>query len=370
MDITSKILRRGDVTHRCFLEAIFKQHLEDANASIQKNADSCLTVLTVAHIKEVRIMARKQSIENLFHTNLKDKICFGQSKHSDKIGLGFGESTYKIYSYDTYNTYLKECLQYSKWLETEKDLRKTDDISKTEQYVKEYLQTRLDSGISIYTIKMERSALGMLYSKQIDFEIPIRDNKNITRSRRPTEGDKHYSENGKYKDVFILGRATGGRRSDLLKLTTNSFLEKDGHLYVRFEQSKGGRNRLTYVREEYAQEIKDIIQKTRENSKEKIFDRIPGRIDVHSLRREYCKGLYAEIKDNKGLRDDILKNYPPRCEYKTQKDKDGNRHTREIQRDYYKDRDGNIYNRDDIYLCSQCLGHNRLDVSITHYLKS
>lgn len=152
-------------------------------------------------------------------------------------------------------------------------------------------------------------------------------------------------------------------------MTINSFVEKDGHLYVQFDKSKGGRDRLTYVRGEYEKEIRNIIQKARDEGRTKIFEKIPQKIDAHSLRREYCKGLYEEIKDNPKLRDDILKNYPPRHEYKTQTDKNGNSCTQEIQRDFYKDRDGNVYNRDDIYVCSQCLGHNRLDVSITHYLK-
>lgn len=317
-------------------------------------------------------MARKQNIENLIHTNLKDKIAFGQSKHMDKTNqnLTFGESTYKIYSYNTYNTYLKECSQYAKWLESEKGIKKTDNINKTEEYVKEYLQYRQEQKVSVYTLKLERAALGMLYCKKIDYELPVRDSKDITRSRLSVEGDRHYSENGKYKDVFTLGKGTGGRRCDLEKLTTDSFLEKDGHLYVRFDKSKGGRDRLTYVREEYRQEIQNIIQKTKEEGRTKLLEKIPQRIDVHGLRREYCKGLYMDIKDNRELRDDILRNYPERHEYKTQKDENGNSYTKEIKRNYYKDRDGNMYDRDDIYACSQCLGHNRLDVSITHYLKS
>lgn len=317
-------------------------------------------------------MGRKQNIENLFHTNLKDKISFGESKHLDKVNqnLNFGESTYRIYSYSTYNTYLKECLQYARWLETEKGIKKTDDIVKTEQYVKEYLRYKQEQEVSVYTLKLERAALGMLFGKKIDYELPNRDSKNITRSRLEVENDKHYSHDGKYKDVFIMGEGTGGRRSDLSKLTVNDFIERDGHLYVSFTQSKGGRDRLTYVRNEHEKEIRDIIQKAKDEGRTRIFEKIPQRIDIHGLRREYCKGLYEEIKDNQKLRDDILKNYAPRCEYKTQKDKDGNSHTQEIQRDFYRDRDGNTYNRDDIYVCSQCLGHNRLDVSITHYLKS
>lgn len=199
----------------------------------------------------------------------------------------------------------------------------------------------------------------MLYCKKIDYELPVRDSKDITRSRLETEGDKHYARGGKYKDVFTMGIATGGRRSDLSKLTINDFIQKDGHLYVNFTQSKGGRDRLTYVRSEYEKEIRDIIQKAKDEGRTRIFEKIPQRIDIHGLRREYCRGLYMEIKDNQELRDDILKNYPPRHEYKTQKDRDGNSYTQEIKSDTYKDRDGNVYDRNDIYVCSQCLGHNR-----------
>lgn len=314
-------------------------------------------------------MARRQSIENIFHTNLKNKIAFGQSKHADKADLGFGQSTYKIYSYGTYNTYLKECNQYAKWLEREKGIKKTDDIAKTEQYAKEYLQSRLDASCSIWTVKMERSALGMLYGKRIELQMPIRNTRNITRSRLETESDKHYSREGKYHDIFVMAAATSCRRCDLKALKTDCLVEKDGHLYVKIDQSKGGRDRLSYVRAEYAEEVKNIIENRNRAGYDKVFDKIPQKIDIHSLRREYCQGLYNEIKDNKELRDEILKNYQPRKELKTQKDRDGNTYTKEIQRDYYKDRNGNIYNRDDIYCCSQCLGHNRLDVSITHYLK-
>lgn len=312
-------------------------------------------------------MARKQSVSNLIHTNLKDRISFGQSKHAAKAGLGFGVSTYKIYSYETYNTYLKECLQYAKWLE-DNGMKKTDSIEKTEQYAQEYLRHREEEGVSVYTLKMERSALGMLYGKTIDYKLPIRNSENITRSRREVENDRHYSRTGKYKDVFTVALATGCRRSDLKKLTPSSFVEKDGHLYVKIEQSKGGRDRIAYVLDEYRNEVENIIQSRQGQTK--IFDKIPQKIDVHGLRREYCQNLYNEIKDNKELRSDILKNYPVRHEYKIQKDKDGNTYTKEIESTTYRDRDGNIYDRDDVYVCSQCLGHNRLDVSITHYLKS
>lgn len=314
-------------------------------------------------------MAKKQTIEHLIHNELVSKIAFGESKHEDKKSLTFGESSYKIYSYSTYETYLKETTAYACWLREEKGISKSVDLSRTEQYAEEYLQSRLDNGISVYTLKMERSALAMLYSKQINFALPVRDNKAITRSRKETSNDRHYSRVGKYKDVFVMALATGGRRKDLINLRTSDLVEISGNLYISFKGSKGGRNRLSPVRQEYVNEVREIFLKSQTEGKKKVFDKIPKKIDIHALRREYAKNLYKDILANPALRDEYLKQYPVRSEYKTQKDKNGITYTKEIKTKTYKDRDGNIYSREDLYVISQALGHNRIDTSITHYLK-
>lgn len=314
-------------------------------------------------------MAKKQTIQHLIHNELVSKIAFGESKHADKKTLEFGGSSYKIYSYSTYETYLKEATAYACWLKEEKGISKVVDLSETEQYVKEYLQHRLDNGISVYTLKMERSALSMLYGKSIKFDLPIRDNKAIKRSRKETSNDRHYSREGKYKDVFTMGIATGGRRKDLKNLRTSDLVEINGNFYISFKGSKGGRNRLSPVRQEYVNEVREIFLKRQAEGKEKVFDIIPNKIDIHSLRREYAKNLYKDILANPALRDEYLKQYPVRSEYKTQKDKSGNVYTKKIRTNTYKDRDGNTYDRNDLYVISQALGHNRIDTSITHYLK-
>ena len=62
-------------------------------------------------------MGRK-TISNQIHSALADKIAFGESKHLDKIEqeTTFGKSTYKIYSFSTYDTYNKVGREYGKWL--------------------------------------------------------------------------------------------------------------------------------------------------------------------------------------------------------------------------------------------------------------
>jgi len=320
-------------------------------------------------IRKRYLMAKKRTVENVIHSALKNKIAFGQSKHEDKKQLGFGKSNYKIYSYSTYNTYLKECNSYAQWLKEEKGINTIKDLQETEKHAAEYLQHRLNNGASIYTVKMEKAALGMLYSHTIDIDLPKRDNKNITRSRLKCKNDSHYSRNGIYKNVFTIALATGCRRCDLKKLKTDCLVERNGNLYIKINGSKGGRDRLAYVRREYTSEVRKIVSERQKDGYKTVFNKIPPKIDIHSLRREYCQKLYKEIEKNPQLRDTILKEYPKRMEYKFKKDKDGNTRKQEIKSNFYKDSDGNIWERDTIYVLSQCLGHNRLDVTITHYLK-
>lgn len=317
--------------------------------------------------------AKKQKTSILIVGNLKDKIAFGQSKYQAKkeAGLTFGQSTYKIYSEETYCTYKKQCLNFANWLKEEKGINKIRDLEEVKPYAKEFIEDRIEKGYSAWTVKTSRSALGMLYGETIKVDkMPVRTPKNIQRSREETKNDKYISRDGKYKDVFTVCLATGGRRKDVTKLSPHNFTEINGKLYVFFGKSKGGRDRLTPVLEKYEQEVRDIIKQAKEDGKTKLFNHIPKEIDVHGLRREYCQGLYDEIKDNKELRDKILENYPPRKELKTQKDKDGNTYTKEIKSDTYRDREGNVWKRDDIYVLSQALGHNRLNISVTHYLKN
>lgn len=299
-------------------------------------------------------MGRK-TIANQIHSSLAIKIAFGESKHLDKMEQEnkFGNSTYKIYSFDTYDTYRKVGKEYARWL-INKGV-KYDKLSDTEHYAKEYIETRLIDGKSLYTLKMERSALGMIYGHSLDIPLPVRHSKDVKRSRHETVNDKHISRNGKYKDIFIVVTATGCRRCDVKNLNVNSLIEKDGRYFIKIQQSKGGRDRLAPVLPDKVEEIKQIFEQARDNGKIKLFKHIPKEIDVHGLRREYAQKLYLSITNDKSLRDKYLTYYPKRHE--------------NVKSDFYRDREGNVFERDTVYVVSQALGHNRIDTSITAYLK-
>ncbi|GFI45601.1 hypothetical protein IMSAGC019_00913 [Lachnospiraceae bacterium] len=312
-------------------------------------------------------MQRKQDIHWLIKRNLVNKISFGNSKHEAKKDLDFGQSSYQIYAKTTYDTYKKECLKFADWLQSEKGIKRIKEIDDIKPYAQEYLQSRLDKGCSVWTVKMEKSALGMLYNEPIKFDMPKRDINNITRSRH--DRNSHFSRDGKYHDVYVIALATGGRRADIAGLKPDDFKMQDGKLYVDFERSKGGRSRFTYVREEYTEEVFKIVQKAKESGQDKVLEEVPSNMDIHALRKEYAYSLYQDIQKDSELRTFLLNHEPPRKEYRTSVNKDGMKVTKEVQRDIYKDRDGNIFKRDDIYIISRMLGHNRIDTAICHYLK-
>ncbi len=250
-------------------------------------------------------MSRK-TIANQIHSSLANKIAYEESKHTDKIEQEkkFGESTYKIYSFGTYDTYRKVGEEYSRWL-ADKGV-KYGSLAQTEHYAKEYIETRLNDEKSLYTLKMERSALGMIYGHSIDIPLPIRHNEDVKRNRYKTANDKHISRTGKYKDVFTMVTTTGCRRCDVKNLTVNSLIEKDGRYFLDIRKSKGGRDRIAPVLPDKVKEVKAIINRAKENEQHKLFKHIPKEIDVHGLRREYAQALYSTLKHDRSLRDEYL----------------------------------------------------------------
>lgn len=108
-----------------------------------------------------------------------------------------------------------------------------------------------------------------------------------------------------------LAKATGCRRCDISKIRPCDFrIDEKGNLWLDIHKSIG--------------RIQEIIKDLEPNKK--IFSHIHAQADIHAYRGEFARALYHEIVNNNNFRDDV-------------------------------------------YCVSQALGHNRLDVTITHYFK-
>lgn len=287
---------------------------------------------------------------------LASQIRFGQSKHAAKVGEGrrFGDQMAGIHSHSTFKAYTKAIRGFIDYAEERLDqmgcthrvhLRDLKDLAIA------YLDSRRDE-VSGYTLSLDKSALKRIY-RDLEYQIPSRSGEEITRSRREAVRDRHFSES-RNSDLVEICRSTGGRREDIEKLCRGSFFEdkETGRLFVRFEQSKGGRTRETPVLN--ADRVREIIAQRTDEPRDRLFERVHGAADVHGYRREYARTLYQELQRDREFRQDLERFYkikPTAREY--------------IVRDGSRER----YDRDSMGIVSQSLGHNRIDTTIRNYIK-
>lgn len=306
------------------------------------------------------------ALRNQIKHTLESKSRIGESRHAAKAELReregenyhFGQAVDTIHSLKTFRTYQEHCDRFAQWCIENKGVSKYATLEKIERYAPEYLAEKEREGLSLYSLKAYKSALGKLYGHEIEHKFKEqRTYDKITRSRQEAERDKHFSEE-RNKDLVTICRATGGRREDIAKLSPDKFFsDRNGTMWVRFEQSKGGRDRVTPVLPQYKDQVKEILQ-SRENPHAPIFDHIHGAADVHGYRREYARALYNYVKENPAEREKYAERYPERRE-----DVKGDTYYSHSKEHPFKGK------RDDVYIVSQALGHNRLEVTVNHYLK-
>ena len=298
----------------------------------------------------------RSSIKKQFYGALLARSAFGESKKEarSKAGLKFGESDYKIHSYSTFNDYRAVSVDFAEYLVQERKFTSHFPVSQInlKQEAEKYLISRCEKGLSAWTLKKERSALSMLLGEKLEIELPKRDKAEITRSRGTVEADKHFSKE-KNKALVLLAKSTGCRRSDLERLRYNDFFNKDGKLFCKIEKSKGGRDRTVYVlnADEVLKALNEREVEQHHRRTDRIFESVNAAADIHSFRREYAAEMFNAIETDKDLKDSLLDFYPPRQE--------------NVATKTYKPRNSDkVFDRDSLFIVSQSLGHNRLDVTL------
>ena len=280
---------------------------------------------------------KKGSLLHQVKTALDEKLAIGESKFEDKK---IGATADKIYSWNTYKTYLKHNIYFIQWAKENHQIKSLDEGKK---YVNEWLEMREKQGLSAYTVKLETSALMKLYSISSNeiYKSNARYRANIQRSRGEKVRDKHFSEE-KHKDLVRFCRATGLRRAELQQLRGTDLIEINGEPFICVSRgAKGGRHRnIPLAFEKYF--IQGLMSSKGDN---KVFEKIPNGADIHSYRAEYATRLY------KALARDI--NTLPKSE---------KYHCR-------KDLKGACYDKKAMLEVSRALGHNRISVIAGHYIR-
>lgn len=163
------------------------------------------------------------------------KLAIRDSKHEDKKN---GTTADKIYSWDTYRSYMKYCNYFADYCKEKHNCRTLEECR---PYVNEWLETRFN--LSAYTVKLEAASLAKLYGcSTTEFvKTPQRNRDNITRSRGVAKRNKYFSEKNN-QDLVDLCRALGPRRHELAKMKGTDLIEKDGKYFVGIF-GKGGKYR-------------------------------------------------------------------------------------------------------------------------------
>ncbi len=293
-------------------------------------------------------MSRRGSLIYQAENELKSKIAYGDSRHNDKISdrkNGTNITSEKIYSINTFLTYLKQVSYFLKYVKQKYPKCKT--IREARQYADEFLKNNINKGLSAYTLKTQVAALSKLYGDSASdyIKTPMRAQKDITRSRGNAVRDKNFSAVNN-KELVAVAEATGLRKAELSRITGADMYKVDGRYYLNVTRgTKGGRQRIAEIYHPENEKLDLAIKTIKNAGDKKVFDHIHSCYDVHNARSIYARNLYEKYAENIDIKS--LKK----------------------QEKYYCRTFHEIYIRRVMKYVSECLGHSRENVLI-HYFRS
>ena len=312
---------------------------------------------------------------------------FGDSK---RTAVAEGTDREKIFSFNTYKTYWKHIKYFIKYIK-EKHPECTT-LKSAKKHVNEWLQVRVDEGLSAWTIQTEAKALGKLYGISPDdadyFKPPKRNREDIQRSRGDRVRDLHFSKTNN-DELIKFCRGTGLRRSELEQLrgkdlVTRAQIEKEisrieslqerspydekklemlrdtrmfqEDYFTHVRSGKGGRERMSPIIGKNAEQIIERIRSTL--PEEKVWQHVHKSADIHSYRAEYATAIYKTHARP-------IQEIP----YDRVKPGTGIRYQSEVYT-CRKDEAGKKLDKAAMLVCSKALGHNRISVVADNYIRN
>ena len=230
--------------------------------------------------------------------------------------------------------YRQDCARHGQTVRTLAELDAHAD-----ELVAQYLNRRVGEGKSAWTLKMERSAFRLFFGRPdlaADLPLPARRRQDITRSRRVAQRDYDFASDH-WDDLLTFLDATGLRRSEARRIHVRDVCEGPNGALSIYVIGKGGKRRLVPVLPEYADAVRALIARRR--PEERLYAHVPSHLDVHAHRRGFAQATYAQASGDKPLPSADKRLVPGAI------DTAAARYT------------------------SHALGHNRLDVTTTHYLR-
>lgn len=288
-------------------------------------------------------MRKKKTPKGLVLDRLAPMRAYGESRHIDKFK---NRTETKIYSKKTYDSYVLHCTNFMRW--ARQNYHRLNTLEDALPYTQEYLQGRIDAGISAWTIQAERSALAKLYGvpgETLHDNLPEKRRRDITNNRGEKVHDKHVNLQN-YPELVLIATCTGLRRSELARIRGNDLvIDRHGNASLSVTAgTKGGKTRTALICATDA-ELERIQSIFASAGSQKVILHIPRNLNTHALRREYANKMYtAEARD--------ISRIPNKAD---------RYHCR-------GDKAGTVYDRQALFKISKSMGHNRENVIAESYL--
>ena len=208
---------------------------------------------------------KKKSIVFQVKERFDGMDAMGQSKYAAKLdalhsgAASGGHIDYgnKVFSYRTKEAYLDRCCRFAKWARAEHDSQTLDDAR---QYADEYLMYRIDSGLSAFSVKLDRAAIAKMYGQHAsDFcALPVRHRADIKRGRTETKNSAEFAVD-RHPDLMAFVKATGLRRAELEKLRVRDIKDDGTTITIEVHGGKGGKDRTVTADCDYYEHIRNIV---------------------------------------------------------------------------------------------------------------
>ena len=231
----------------------------------------------------------KPSLKQQIEQKLREKLSLGTKKRDSK-----GKDI--IRSRVTLLNYLRECLQFARYIRAKYPDRGINTLEKLWAYVEEYLTRKKPNGkeYSAWTICLRRAAIAKLYGvscQDVMKNAPKRLRKNIKRSRwmdaapvPPVEDQPPYE---------ALGRGAGLRRADFSRVRKEDITKNEEHVLVFIDKGKGGKERrIVVVLPEYADRVLLLAEETEPGERVIPKGTVPLSFPSHACRRYYANTMY------------------------------------------------------------------------------
>ena len=335
---------------------------------------------------------RNKAYSKDLHQQAYDRLTVMQALgESKKEATAHGEEKYKIYSFNTYKSYWKHTKYFIKYIK--ENHPECTTLKSAKKYVNEWLQVRVDQGLSAWTVQLEAKAMGKLYGISPDdenyFKPPKRNREDIKRSRGDRVRDRHFSKTNN-DELIKFCRGTGLRRKELQELRGKDLVSReqieaeisqlesvpveqrapsvtkrlemlqDARMFpegwfIHVRNGKGGRERLSPIIGKNAEQIIERIAGT--PAEEKVWQHVHNSADIHGYRGDYATAIYkAHAREIKDIPYDRV-----------------NRGTgKRYQSQVYtcrKDEAGKKLDKAAMLICSKALGHNRISVVADNYIR-